>query len=167
MSKQAWILLFLLVVMLGIEVGANFYEARVLVPYSSDLSPELIFEYITQRLSLAPDRRFWSFSSPLVSLLGIANLITAWRNKILPAKQRKWWIIGSSGTVLMIIASFAYFIPTWLRIQDAGQPMASVADIQWWVRLNWLRAFVYAASWLATLRALSFGRSPTNSQGVA
>lgn len=158
MGRLSWILLFLLVVMLGIEIGASMYEARLLVPVWTGFAPHPIWEWITLRLRLDPDRRFWIYSTPLVSLLGIANLVAAWRNKTIPGKQRKWWLLGAGVTAIMIIAPFAYFMPTLNRIQDAGQVTVSADLVHWWVRLNWLRAVVYAAAWFATLRAFSFGR---------
>jgi hypothetical protein len=158
MNKLSWILLWLLVVMLGVEIGAGIYEARVLVPLWAGAPPDSVWDYLTQELRPDPGRKFWAYSTTLVGLLGIANLVTAWRNKKIPSKQRKWWLLGAGGTVAMIIATFAYFVPTLMRMEDAGQAMVSADVVNWWVRLNWLRAAVYMAAWLATLRAFSFGR---------
>ena len=150
MGRLSWILLFLLVVMLGIEIGASIYEARVLVPDWTGLLPKSFWEYIAERIRLGPDRRFWAYSTPLVSLLGIANLIAAWCNKTISSKQRKWWLLGAGVTVMMIIAPFAYFMPMLNRMEDAGQFAPSADEIHWWVRLSWLRAGAYIVAWFAT-----------------
>jgi len=99
-------------------------------------------------------RRFWMVMTPLVGLIALANLIVAWRSR---DAQRRWWMLGVGTTLAVVIVTFTYFVPALMRFQQAGDlpPGALDADIQRWVQLNWVRAVVYTAGWLAALKAFS------------
>jgi hypothetical protein len=163
-GKVGWILLWLLVIAIGIEIGAGIYEARVLVPLWSSSPPESLIAYQSQSMPPDPGRKFWIFATPLVGLLSLANLFPAWRST---GARRRWWLLGAGLSLLVVIATFAYFVPTLIKLQRAAVLPGDevIALITWWVRLNWLRAVVFFIGWLAVLRALSFGPPHALSRG--
>src|SRR5207244_13613867 len=101
-------LLWLFTINLGIVFGAGLYESRVVVPLWASAPP----------MSLrSPDtgRRFWAFVSTIpLTLLALANLAAAWGAA---GPERAWWL---SATLIVLVeraATFAFFIPTMLRLQ--------------------------------------------------
>jgi hypothetical protein len=141
------ILLWLFVINLGIVFGAGLYEARVVVPLWASAPPESL---------RSPDsgRRFWGFAATVpLTLLCIANLITGWQ----AAEPRRIWWLAAAGIIFAErIFTFAYFIPTMLRLQRASMPQTKIeaAGLRW-ARLNYLRNSLTLAGWLAALKALS------------
>jgi hypothetical protein len=147
-------LLWLLVVLLGIEIGAGIYEARVLVPLWSAAPPESLVTYNLQSLRPNPGMNFWIVSTPLVGLLSLANLIVAFRSG---KRARKWWVTGAGLAFVMVMATFIYFVPALQRFEALRQPNSGEIAVQvhQWVILNWVRAGIYLAAWLCLLRAFS------------
>ena len=73
--------------------------------------------------------------------------------------RRPWWIAGSAGGVAVLAATFAYFVPVLLslpRMRELPEGDAA-AKVRMWVGLNYVRAAVLAAAWLASLKAFSYG----------
>ncbi len=155
-------LLRLLVVLLGIEIGAGLYEALVLVPLWAGGLPDSLVAYNTQALKPTPGRHFWIVSTPLVGLLGLANLVAAWRSR---APKRAWWLAGAAGVVAIVAITFLYFVPTLMRFEAVRQAgdAALAASVRQWVALNWVRAAVCVASWLCLLVAFGDRAEATRS----
>ena len=151
-SRVSYLLLWLLVVAVGIEIGAGLYEARVLVPLWSSAPPESLIHYNLQTLRPMPGQRFWIVSTPLVGLLGLANLVVGWRST---AARRRWWLLGAGGVVVMVVITFVYFVPALMGFEAvrAGADGSLAASVNRWVILNWIRAAIYMASWLCLLHA--------------
>lgn len=149
-------LLWLLVMAVGIEIGAGIYEARVLVPLWASAPPASLVAYNLQALRPEPGLHFWIVSTPLVGLLGIANLVAAWRTSM---SNRASWIAGAAGVVGIVALTFIYFVPTLTGFEAVrqGGDATLATSVHRWVTLNWVRAVVYAASWLCLLRACSHG----------
>jgi H+/Cl- antiporter ClcA len=85
-------LLWLFVILLGIEIGAGLYEARVIVPLWADSPPESAWLWEAHREAnprLAPDagRGFWMFATPS---LGLAALVTLMAGRKARGEQRRW-----------------------------------------------------------------------------
>ena len=112
MASLRGTLLWLLVVAVGIEIGAGIYEARVLVPLWAGAPPDSLLAYNVQELRPAPGQQFWIVSTPLVGLLGLANLVAAWRSRM---SKRAWWVAGAGGVVGIVVLTFIYFVPTLRR----------------------------------------------------
>jgi hypothetical protein len=149
--------LWMLVVLMGLQIGAGLYETLVLVPLWSSAPPQSIVTYQTE--PLAPDAHlFWSFMTPLVGVLSLINVIVAWREA---GPHRRWWLAGAGVSLAMVIVTFSYFVPLFIKVfpRAAQLPAAEVqARVRWWVRLNWLRAVVLIAAWLALLNAFTLSR---------
>jgi hypothetical protein len=140
------VLLWLLVLDLGIAFGAGLYEARVVVPQWAAMPPAtwpntglLFWVYVT--------------TGPL-TLLAAGNAIAAWLDR---GPGRAWWLSAVAIVVLERIATFAYFIPTMVRLMGAeGLARADVAaGLSQWLFLNHGRHALTLAAWLAALKALS------------
>jgi len=147
--------LWALVVAMGFQIGAGVYEARVLVPLWSSAPPESVIAF--QKQPLRPDSgpRFWIIVTPLVGLISLLNVIVAWGST---GPQRLWWLLGAGTSLVVVIVTFAFFVPILVRdLPRAGElPPAVVATkVRWWVRLNWVRVVVLLAAWLAVLKAFS------------
>jgi hypothetical protein len=150
------VLLWLFVVALGIQIGAGIYETRVIVPLWSSAPPESVVAYNLQALRPESGTRFWIFATPLLGLLGLANLFVAWRSN---AGVRAWWLFAAAAVVVVVAVTFIYFVPELMRFaawrEGAGAPIES--RVRLWVALNWVRVVVLVAAWLSLLRAFSGG----------
>ena len=154
------ILLALLVIVLGVEIGAGIYEARVLVPLWSSDPPGSLVAYNLQPLRPNPGLHFWIVSTPLVGLLALVNLVPAFRSF---PPRRAWWITGSLLAAAVVVVTFVYFVPelqAFEALRDQGA-VSMTSRVQRWVALNWVRAVVYVFAWLSLLRALSLHSTST------
>jgi hypothetical protein len=57
------------------------------------------------------------------------------------------------------VFTFIWFIPNIIQLTGKGVITMSSDEVtsltNWWVRLNWVRAVLFSAGWLAALLALS------------
>ena len=148
--------LWALVIFLGVQTGAGIFETRVLVPLWSSDPPASVAAFLAQPLRPDSGPRFWIFLSPTTALIAILNLILALMST---GPRRPWWIAGSAGGVAVLVATFAYFVPVLLslpRMRELPEGDAA-AKVKAWVGLNYVRAAVLAAAWIASLKAFSYG----------
>lgn len=141
------ILLWLFIVNLGVVFGAGLYELRIILPLWFSSPPQSIG---------SPDSglKFWAFIStgPLTAL-SIANLVLALQS---PEPRHDWWLVSAIVILVERLMTFTYFIPTIIRLQRSTASAAEVtAGAVQWKRLNYLRAALTLASWLAALKVLS------------
>lgn len=148
------VLLWLLIVTVGIEIGAGIYEALVLVPLWAGDAPASLVAYNLEPLRPNPGQHFWIVSTPLVGLLGLLNLIAAWRSRM---TRRQWWLAGAGGIVTIVAVTFLYFVPALMGFEATreGGDATLAASVHRWVLLNWVRAVVYVTSWFCLLYAYS------------
>jgi len=164
MTRQysiAQIFLWLLVVALGIEIGAGLYETFVVMPLWSSAPPDSVTAYYKHnaanpQFALNAGGRFWMFATPLVGLLAMATLLSG-----LPMRpqHRKWRIAGTILALVVVVSTFAWFRPNIIRLHSKDVMAMSADELtsltNWWVGLNWVRVVLYSAGWLSALRALS------------
>ena len=157
----AQVFLWLLVIMLGIEIGAGLYETIVVVPMWAGSPPDSLVAYYQHKVA-NPEMtenaggKFWIFATPTLGLLSIAVLLT--NRRAYPA-QRRMRAVGG-GLALMVVAfTFAWFVPNIMLLQSAEvltmKPEQAASLSNWWFWLNWARVVLYAAAWLSALRALT------------
>jgi hypothetical protein len=146
--------LWLLVIALGIQTGAGLFETRVLVPLWAASPPQSVLAYLAVTIRPDSGHRLWIFLTPLTGVISLLNLVAAW---LYAGPARTWWLIASASALIVIVATFAYFIPVLLRLPDARKmPEAQLTRmVRLWVRLNWCRFVILVASWLAALKAFS------------
>ena len=157
-------LLWLLVINLGIALGAGLFESRIVVPRWISSSPDLVRHWNAEAARQDDTgRRFWAFVTTLpLTLLTLANLIAAWRT---PAPMRGWWLTAAIAAVADRVVTFAYFIPTMVRLMRASDSPESVAVAIRWAHLNYARLAILLAAWVTALKALSLSY-PGPVQGV-
>ncbi|MDX6614304.1 MAG: hypothetical protein QOD75_3490 [Blastocatellia bacterium] len=155
------IILWLFVIVLGIEIGAGMYEMLVVVPVWSAAPPDSVLGYFhhnvaNAQFALNAGGRFWLFFTPLTGLLAIATFLSGLRTA---PEHRKCRMIGAGLAIVVVAATFAWFVPNIITLLGEGVTKLSGAEItritNWWVRLNWVRAAAYIAGWLSALRALT------------
>lgn len=69
--------------------------------------------------------------------------------------SRHWWLGAAVISLVERIGTFAYFIPTALKLMRTENNPDSAAAASQWMRLNLLRAALGLAAWLAALKSLS------------
>ncbi len=161
--KTSKIILWLFVVLLGIEVGAGLYETVVLIPMWLGGAPDSAIKYYelyaaNPQFALRAGEKFWIFFTPLVGLLAIATFLTSFKTS---PKHRKWRLIGSGLSIFIVAATFAWFVPNIMRLTFDVPNMSAEAiatTAKWWVNLNYVRCVLAVTALLCTLRALSIPR---------
>lgn len=155
------ILLWLFVIVLGIELGAGLYETLVVLPLWTSAIPESVIVYYRHnaadpQFALNAGGRFWMFQTPFLGLVSIATLLSGLRTR---PEHRKWRIAGTGLALLVVISTLAWFVPNIIKLGGqvvltmSRDDVASIANT--WVTLNWVRVIVYSLAWLAGLRAFS------------
>jgi hypothetical protein len=145
MSRPARMALWLLVIFLGVSVGAGLYEARIIVPIWQETPPETWVNTGT---------RFWAFvtSGPLTIVI-LASLILAWRSA---GPVRIWWLAALGVCVLERMATFGYFIPTMIWLQNqSGMDGEAASILERWAFINYGRHVLSISAWLLALKAFS------------
>lgn len=155
MQTLAPALIWLLVIFLGITVGAGLYEARVVVPVWSTTPPETWINTGTA---------FWALvSTGPLTLIVLVSLIAVWW---FDGPARAWWL-GALGIVLVErIVTFTYFIPTmiWLQQQGGMSPEVS-STLATWSFINHGRHVLTISAWLLSLKALSLLSTARHTSG--
>jgi hypothetical protein len=148
------ILLWLFVINLGIALGAGLYEGRVAVPRWIESSPDGALHWNAEAARRDnTGLRFWVFVTTVpLTLLTLANLIAAWRAA---GPARGWWLGAVAAAVADRVITFAYFIPTMVRLMRAPDSPASAATAVQWAQLNHLRHVILLVALLAAMRAFS------------
>ena len=75
--------------------------------------------------------------------------------------MRDWWLAAAAITLVERVGTFAYFIPTALKLmRDDVPPEAKSVMAVRWRRLNLVRGLLSLLGWLAALEALSLSGAP-------
>lgn len=159
MNQLTELLLALFILNLGIAFGAGLYETRIVLPLWFPKSPYLMYRVNTEAMrSIDPGRKFWGFvtTGPL-TLLTLANLFAAWQS---PEPVHDWWLGAALLTLAERMGTFAFFIPTAIKLQKADQLPAESSSrlVMTWVRSNYFRNALTLIAWLLALKALTIGR---------
>ena len=146
------VVFWLFVIDLGVASGAGLYEARVVVPQWFPVTPAglRIDQEAMRRLDTG--RRFWGFVTTVpLTLLCILTLILAWP---LDTSMREAWLTAAGLTVVDRLGTFAFFIPTVLKlIRTTPITESELRIARRWKALNWGRVGLNFAAWLVALRA--------------
>src|SRR5262245_11439781 len=137
---------------LGTAFGAGLYEHRIVVPkwFSRSASGGLRWNADAVRQD-DTGRKFWAFVTTVpLTLLTLANLKCALAAE---GTLRMWWLAGIAAAMADRVFTFAYFIPTMVKLMKADEGEASTATALRWSRLNYLRHAFVLMAWLASLRA--------------
>jgi len=149
-------LLLLFVVNLGTAFGAGLYEMRIVLPLWFHRSGNGDYE-IDHRVMRQTDvgRKFWAMVTTLpLTLLTLINIFFAWQSQD-PAHD--WWLAASFLSLAERMTTFAFFIPTAIRMEQSDiKPLSNVNTVvSRWIRLNFVRNLATLVALLLTLRAVS------------
>jgi len=149
-------LLWLFVIFSGIAVGAGLYETRINVPrWFAPAAGSAMRVNVDAIRSDDSGRRFWAYVTTVpLTLLTLAGCLVTWSPE---TARERWWLAGAGVMFVERIGTFGYFIPRLLKLlhpeRMTREGAAQVARN--WMRLNYVRAALAFAGWLAALRALS------------
>lgn len=90
-GRLVW--LWLLVIFVGVQLGAGLYEKLAIIPLWADVPPDQVLDRMRTSGMWAAGRAFWPFVSPAVAVLAVVNLLVARRS---PAAYRWWWLAGAA-----------------------------------------------------------------------
>ncbi|MGE3274540.1 MAG: hypothetical protein AB7O67_05475 [Vicinamibacterales bacterium] len=149
--------LWLLVILVGMQLGAALFEARVIVPLWSGAPPESVSTFYLDN-PLRPDAtmHWWIYTAPAVGVLALFNIFFAWGTR---GEGRGWWLLGSFLALAAVAFGFLYSMPTLLTLSDPRllTPEVVVSTTNQWVTMNYLRAGVYFVAWLCILAGFRSG----------
>lgn len=155
MTTGRTIALWALVIFVGIQFGAGWYEKLAIVPLWTDVPTDQTLTAMEESGMKRAGRAFWPFVSPVVALLAVVNLFLARRA---PGPMRRWWLAGAAVMTVYAVFSYAYFVPQMLMFQSGGadwSPERVDTFVTWWTGLNYVRMTLGGVGWLCLLRALS------------
>src|SRR5215217_5070815 len=130
-ATPAAIMLLLFVINLGVAFGAGLYEQRIVMPRWITASHEhgAVWNAEVARRD-DTGRRFWAFVTTIpLTLLTVANLFAA---RAAVGHVRGWWLAAGVTALADRVVTFAYFIPTMVRLMAAPNSQASVAIATRW-----------------------------------
>lgn len=152
----AAILLWLFVINLGIAFGAGLYESQIVVPQWISLSSESGYRWnaaAARQANTGP--RFWVYVTTVpLTLLTLASLVAPWWTQ---DAVRSWWLGAAAAALVDRVMTFAYFIPTMLKLMhnETLPESEAVATALQWVQLGYVRHAATLVAWLAALKAFS------------
>ncbi len=163
MTIKRAIPLWLLVIFVGIQFGAGWYEKLGVIPSWTDVPPEQVLTAMEESGFKRAGRAFWPFVSPVVTVLSLVNLYLAWRT---PVAFRRWWLASAAIMACYSASTYAYFATQMLIFQSHGQEWTSEqveSFIDTWTTLNYPRMVLGGVGWLCGLRALSLSGADARS----
>ncbi len=150
------LVLWLFVINLGIAFGAGLYESRIVIPQWLRYSEESGYRWDAGAAREANvGLRFWVFVTTIpLTLLTLASFVaTLW----VPRGVCGWWLGAALAALVDRGMTFAYFIPTMLRLmreETNSQPTAAAKALRW-VQLGKVRQAATLVAWLAALKAFA------------
>ena len=159
--RLAQITLWCFVIFLSIEVGARLYETRVIVPRWSASPPESVWEWADLRatnaqVAIDPGVRFWIYVTPATGWSALLAFAFCFATE---GAHRKWRMIGVIMAMVVVAASFIYFVPNIILLLGPNSHNIDGAKVKTltnqWVMWNYVRVAIAVLGWLASLRALS------------
>jgi len=158
-NSLAQALLFLLVLLMGFELGAGLYEARVLVPLWAP-DPQAAYKFAVDHPAFATHAgpQWWIFLTPLTAVVALGCAIFAgWLSPAQIGLAR----IGAIVVAGMAVVTFAWFVPNIIELQGEGVLLLTAEHAKsrgtLWASLNWVRGGVMLAAQILLMIALSRG----------
>jgi hypothetical protein len=118
MKSLAEVLLWLFVINLGIAFGAGLYEKRIVLPLWFSKSVSTGWQVNTGAMRQTnTGLRFWAYATTVpLKLLAIPNLAMALLSN---GARHDWWLVAATLSLVARVGTFAFFIPTAIRLMNA------------------------------------------------
>ncbi|MGH9409182.1 MAG: DUF1772 domain-containing protein [Vicinamibacterales bacterium] len=157
MKPFTTLILWLFVIVLGLDLGGGIYETRVVVPLWAHGVPETLAAGNPYgRVAIDAGMRLWAYLTSVVALFAVLALIFGF---FMAGPQRAWQIVAAALELAVVGTTLLYFKPTLVRLfmtHGAGlSPAVIQSTVQQWVSLNRLRIVISAVAWCVALRALT------------
>jgi uncharacterized membrane protein len=113
MSKQtsfALMALWCFVLSAGLLTGGSIFEGTVLTPLWSNALPESVMQW---KLGMV-QTKFFAVATPAYGLFSVALLVTA---RWLSPQQYQWALTAGICGLVVIVATFTFFLPILLKTQ--------------------------------------------------
>ena len=140
----------------AVQLGAGFYEKRVVIPsWAEGATPATLGRKLAESGHTGASTRVWPYISPVVALLSMINAVLAWRHS---GPARPWWLGASFALLLMSLSTYLYFVPTMLSMMHRAHtysPEDLSRTMTWWLRLSDLRMVIAVPAWFAAVKALT------------
>lgn len=151
----------LLVFFTGVSLGLGgaVYSGQVVEHLWSSDPPESLRQWAPAMT--AAGRNFWGKITPLIGLLALLTLATAFATR----GAHRWWRIAASLLfIAVLVASIVYFVPGIGKLTPPALDSLSAAEatamVHQWTRLDSLRAVTLFVVWLCALRAITLPVQP-------
>lgn len=155
-STVAQVVLWLFVLSASILTGGGVFEHVILTPLWAGSPPESVTGWQYGGIQ----RKFFIIFSPLYYLCSLALIIASWW---MPPRQRKWALAAGLSGIILMFATFLFFIPILQKTQVTRGAGLSGEEITRLVNQfkawNWGRWAVLLGGWIAGLRALNLSSS--------
>lgn len=156
-SPFAQLVLWLWVLAVTFLMGGGIFEHTVLTPLWAGSAPESV----TQWPYGGVQGKFFRVVSPLCYLISLALIVVSWR---MAPRQRNWALAAAISSLIVGVATFAFFLPILQKTQVTRGAGLSGEEITLLVNQfktwNWARWLVIIGGWIAGLRALSLSEPP-------
>ena len=143
--------LWVFVLAASILTGGSLFEHTVLTPLWAGSPPESV----TQWQYGGIQRKFFIAVSPLYYLCSLALIIASWW---MPPRQRRYALAAGVSGLVVMLATFFFFIPILQKTQvtrGAGPSGEEITRlVNQFVTWNWGRYALMIGGWVAALRAL-------------
>ena len=148
--------LWLFVINLGIAFGAGLYESRIVVPQWLSSVGGARYRWNAEAARQANvGLKFWVYVTTVpLTLLTVTSLMVAWW---IPEPARCWWLGAAAAALVDRALTFAYFIPTMLKLMrdKVYEESEAASTARRWVNWGNVRHAATLAAWLAALKAFS------------
>ncbi|HEX7065602.1 MAG TPA: hypothetical protein VF199_11100 [Bacillales bacterium] len=144
------LLLWLLVINVGIEVGAGLYEQRVVISQLFGTSPETWIN---------TGKMFWVYVTTIpLTLLIVANGVVAWKTR---GPRRPWYLLAIAILIVERGMTFSYFIPEMAGL--IGNESLSQAEVDsalsLWFNIDYIRHVFSISGWLLAMKTLTIPKN--------
>jgi hypothetical protein len=150
------IVLWLFVINLGVAFGAGLYESRITVPQWLSALPGYRYRWNAEAARQANvGLRFWVYVTTVpLTLLTLVSIVAVWWTR---GEVRIWWLIAIVAILIDRVLTFAYFIPTMVKLmgEKINPESKAVAKAMQWAHLGYVRHATTLLAWLAALQAFA------------
>ncbi len=152
-AEQVFLCAFIFFV--GLGIGGGLYETRVVYPnWMHAHTPDELGNKLASSGQAGAARRYWPLISPASALLALLNVFLGLHQEGL---VRSLWLMSSLAIVLKSIATYGYFVPTYMRrIAKPGaiDILTLRRLVRTWTRLSPLRVLIETFAWITGICAL-------------